>query len=129
MNYNESYIEGKLVALHTAFVGKVTGISESYATVKPLTYAKSASGELIERAAVSAYVPEGVKTATEEITYLNGDGVWDSIEVVIPAELAVGDVVFCGVSERDISPEQIAGQIVTPTRRHDANDAVVLAVL
>lgn len=137
MTYNEKLIEGKLISVHTGFVGKVLSIAGQYAVVKPLTYSKSASGVLTEQAQVTAYIPAHIKREVKTIKYLTSvagssssvTSESESAEVLIDADLAAGDIVYCGVCERDFTAEQLNGDIVEPTRHHDANDAVILAVL
>lgn len=137
MTYNEKLIEGKLIALHTGFVGKVLSVADSYAAVKPLTYSKSAAGILTEQAQVTAYVPAHVKREVRMITYLTSvagtassvTSESESADVLVDAELTAGDIVYCGVCERDFTAEQLNGDITEPTRHHDANDAIILAVL
>ena len=137
MTYNEKLIESKLVALHTGFVGKVLSVSGEYAAVMPLTYSKSSTGVLTEQAQVTAYVPAHIKREVKTITYLTSvagsessvTSESESADVLVDADLEAGDIVYCGVCERDFTAEQLNGDIVEPTRRHDANDAIILAVL
>ena len=49
--------------------------------------------------------------------------------VIVPAAVTDGDIVYCGVSERDITAENLGGKTAKPTRPHDINDSVILAVI
>jgi len=129
MNFTEQLINEKIINLHTAFIGKVIGINNNTARVVPLTYSKNISGTLKEQTPVSALIPQNVKVKHEDITYRFSENTSETTTVIVPDELVVGDIVFCGVSERDITSENITGKIIEPTRHHDINDAVVLAVL
>ena len=43
MNFNESFVNGKLINIHTAFIGKVLSVNGNTARVQPLTYSKNIS--------------------------------------------------------------------------------------
>ena len=129
MNYIEQIIHEKIINIHTAFVGKVISITGSAAQVKPLTYSKNMLGNLKEQSPVSAIFPQNVKTRRKKITYRISDYETETITVIVPAELEVGDIVYCGIAERDITSETMSGKIIEPTRHHDINDTVILAVL
>lgn len=129
MNFTEQLINEKIINLHTAFLGKVISINNKTARVVPLTYSKNISGVLKEQTPVSARIPQNIKVKRKDITYRVSDNTSETTTVIVPDELVVGDIVFCGVSERDITSENIMGKTIEPTRHHDINDSVVLAVL
>lgn len=129
MNFTEQIINEKIINLHTAFLGKVIGINNKTARVVPLTYSKNISGVLKEQTPVSARIPQNIKVKRKDIMYRVSDNTSETTTVIVPDELVVGDIVFCGVSERDITSENIMGKTIEPTRHHDINDAVVLVVL
>lgn len=129
MNYTETLIEGKIVNIHTAFLGKVLAVNGSTARVQPLTYSKNTSGELKEQAPVTAYIPQNIKFKQETLTYMKSQYDSETITIIVPDTLVCGDIVFCGVSERDITRENLSGKIAEPTRRHDINDDVILVVM
>ncbi len=129
MNFTEQIINEKIINLHTAFLGKVISINNKTARVVPLTYSKNISGVLKEQTPVSARIPQNIKVKRKDITYRVSDNTSETTTVIVPDELVVGDIVFCGVSERDITSENIMGKTIEPTRHHDINDAVVLVVL
>ena len=129
MNFTEQLINEKIINLHTAFIGKVIGVNDNTARVVPLTYSKNIGGTLKEQTPVSARIPQNIKVKRKDITYRVSDNTSETTTVIVPDELVVGDIVFCGVSERDITSENIMGKTIEPTRHHDINDSVVLAVL
>lgn len=129
MNFTEQIINEKIINLHTAFLGKVISINNKTARVVPLTYSKNISGVLKEQTPVSARIPQNIKVKRKDIMYRVSDNTSETTTVIVPDELVVGDIVFCGVSERDITSENIMGKTIEPTRHHDINDAVVLVVL
>ena len=129
MNFNESFINGKLINIHTAFIGRVIAVNENIARVQPLTYSKNASGELKEQTPVAVYIPQNIKVKQETITYMTGADSSETKTVIVPDSVTVGDVVYCGVSERYITTENLNGKIAKPTRNHDINDSIILAVI
>lgn len=129
MNFTEQIINEKIINLHTAFIGKVIGVNDNTARIVPLTYSKNIGGTLKEQTPVSARIPQNIKVKRKDITYRVSDNTSETTTVIVPDELVVGDIVFCGVSERDITSENIIGKTIEPTRHHDINDSVVLAVL
>ena len=129
MNFTEQLINEKIINLHTAFIGKVIGVNDNTARIVPLTYSKNIGGTLKEQTPVSARIPQNIKVKRKDITYRVSDNTSETTTVIVPDELVVGDIVFCGVSERDITSENIIGKTIEPTRHHDINDSVVLAVL
>ncbi len=129
MNFNEAFINGKLINIHTAFIGKVIAVNENIARVQPLTYSKNVSGELREQTPVAVYIPRNIKVKQETITYMTGLNSSHTKTIIVPDIVAAGDVVYCGVSERDITTENLNGKIAKPTRHHDINDSVILAVI
>ncbi|MDO5397069.1 MAG: hypothetical protein Q4G33_03985 [bacterium] len=128
MNFTEKLIDSKLINIHTAFIGKVISINGNTARVQPLTYSKNMNGKLIEQTPIAAHIPRNIKTKCENITYRISEYDSQTTTVIVPDELVIGDIVYCGVSERDISAENLGGKIAEPTRHHDINDSVILAV-
>ena len=129
MNFSESFINGKIINIHTAFIGKVLAVDGNVARVQPLTYSKNISGELKEQTPVAVYIPQNIKAKQETITYMKSQYSTESKTILVPDTVACGDIVYCGVSERDINAENLSGKISKPTRHHDINDSVILAVM
>lgn len=129
MNFSESFINGKIINIHTAFIGKVLAIDGNIARVQPLTYSKNASGTLKEQTPVAVYIPQNIKVKQETLTYMVSTYTSATKTIIVPDSIVAGDIVYCGVSERDITTENLSGKIAKPTRHHDINDSVILAVL
>ena len=129
MNFVEMLIESKIVNIHTAFIGKVLSVNGNIARVQPLTYSKNVRGELKAQTPVAVYIPQNIKVKQEIITYTTGQDSSKTMTVIVPAAVTDGDIVYCGVSERDITAENLGGKTAKPTRHHDINDSVILAVI
>lgn len=129
MNFVEMLIESKIVNIHTAFIGKVLSVNGNIARVQPLTYSKNVRGELKAQTPVAVCIPQNIKVKQETITYTTGQDSSKTMTVIVPAAVTDGDIVYCGVSERDITAENLGGKTAKPTRHHDINDSVILAVI
>lgn len=129
MNFVETLIESKIVNIHTAFIGKVLSVNGNIARIQPLTYSKNANGTLVKQATVAAYIPQNIKVKQETITYMKSQDSSESKTIIVPDIVTCGDIVYCGVSERDVTTENLGGKIAKPTRHHDINDSVILAVI
>lgn len=125
----ESIIKNQLMNLHTAFIGKVVSVNGNTAIVQPLSMIKAYGAAAKPQTAISVAVPKNVKHERKTITYLTGGSQSQTTEILIPSDISSGDIVYCGICERDIT-EARKGQIAqVSTRHHDINDGVILAVL
>ncbi len=98
-------VEQQLLLTHTAFLGRVTAVSGSRASVLPLTYAKDVHGQAKEQ----PLVPDAPRLAGVHVE--------------------VGDTVLCVVCERDIS-HAMRGQLSMPAlRHHSLSDSVIVGVV
>lgn len=130
-------IESKIINIHTGYIAKILKIQGTSATVQPLTYSKDTRGNEVIYAPVKAIIPSNIKFKRQDINYLvsvnysEGGGLTTKSEaatVLIPEELAVDDIVYCAVCERDIT-NALSGKSTVPTRKHDINDSIILKVL
>lgn len=122
-------IRNQLINVHTAFIGKVLSINDNSARIQPLTMYKATGGEYKRQSPVSAVIPQNIKHTTQTITYMTSLDNSKTVTVLVPAELRPGDIVYCGVCDRDITDAK-KGNISRPSiRHHDMNDGVILAVL
>ena len=129
LKFIENLFNDKLLNLHTAFLGKVLSVQAGMARVQPLNMYMATNGEALEPTVVSSVVPPYVKLKTETITYRTSGDMIESKTVLVPQDLEKGDIVFCGVCERDISNAK-NGIISQPAKRHhNMNDSVILCVL
>lgn len=122
-------IDSKILNIHTAFLGKVLSVNGSSARVQPLTMYKAVGGKAKQQSPVSAVVPSNIKYNTETITYRISDTETETKAVLVPSSLSVGDIVYVGICERDISHAK-NGKIAEATNRHhNINDGVILCVV
>ena len=125
----ENLIEDKLLNLHTAFLGRVVSVNGDAARVQPRMTYGAAGGVRTEHKAVSVMIPKNVKYKAETITYFTGSNTTNTKEVLTPDSVLVGDIVFCGVCERDITNARNGIETLASSRRHNVNDGVILRVL
>lgn len=132
----ENIIDDKIHDIHTAFIGRVVQINGNTAKVRSLTYSRN-TDSYEEQTVVSAVIPLNVKLRQEEITYVthvsyseNGglSVETDTKQIIVSEDIAVDDIVYVGICERDIS-NAVKGIAAEPVRFHDMNDGVILKVL
>lgn len=129
MNFLNTLIRNAVINIHTAYLAKIISVDGSYAMVQPMTYTKDAAGNSIEQAPVSVFVPSNVKSIVKSITYKVSETKTETTEVLVPDDLKVGDLVYCGVCERDISSAVKGEMAELPIRHHNMNDSVIIRVL
>lgn len=147
----ENMIEDKILEINVAYVAKVLSCTEKTATVQPLTMVKQ-YGEKAQAPAVVSDIPilesakykmgypfstiSYVKNVTVE-TKKSGGYVTDvllnvekgNVDVIIPTDLAVGDLVFCVCSDRN-STEAKNGEMSTPpVGHHSLSDSFIVGIL
>lgn len=126
--------------LSTGYVAEVVKIEGDHAFVRP----KSTQGT--ERALVSAIIPPNIKASVKKIRYVSGvDSAitkvsgndesghtatttvtlgYSEADVYVPEPLAVGDIVYVGVSDNE------AHNVDDGTERvHDINNSIILCVI
>lgn len=129
MNFLHTLIRNAVINIHTAYIAKVISVDGSFAMVRPMTYTKNAEGDFIEQAPVCAFVPSNIKYTVKNITYRVSETKTETTEVLVPDDLKSGDLVYCGVCERDIS-SAVKGELAElPVRHHNMNDSVIIKVL
>lgn len=128
----ENHIEQKLMDLHTAFIGKIVGMSGGKFTVQPLNLMKQ-YGKQPEQQAVVKDVPalktvykielfEFEGTEAKHPTHKHGGHVR-----FIPIQ--EGDIVFCMCADRDITATQNGTMALPSAGRMEIKDAVIVGVL
>lgn len=118
-------INERIKNIRTAFIGKVVSINGSMAMVQPLI---KYGADIKETSLVSVVIPSNVKCKTKTITYMVTNVTSATMTVLVPDSLAVGDIVYVGICDRDITTAK-NGIMSEPTRQHDINDGVILRVL
>lgn len=129
-SFFENMIEQRILSIHTAFLAKVISVDDDGATVQPLMSLKStATGEQTAVGYIRVTVPKNIKFKRENITYRVSDTSSITKTVVVPDDIAVGDIVYIGICERDITNAKTGGAELATMRAHDMNDGVILCVL
>lgn len=127
----DDIIEDKLLALHTAYIGRVIATDGQSATLQPLGMIKQ-YGKAAERQSIVSNAPviqsARYKIKTEQRTCKVGDTTEQRTHLVLEP-LKSGDLVFCVCAERDIT-EAKKGNIATPQiGHHSLSDSVVVGIL
>ncbi len=133
----ENIINNKLLNLHTAYLAKVISTNGNTAKIQPLGMSK-AYGETAQEQSVLSSVPilkSAHKVKTKTITYIK-DVDFDKKEVttdtatiteVVP--ISAGDIVYCGVCERDITEAKNGINSTPAIGHHSMSDSVIIGVL
>ena len=107
-NFFQNMIEQRVLSIHTAFLAKVISVDNGYIRVT---------------------VPKNVKFKREDITYRISDTSSVTKTVIVPDDIAAGDIVYIGICERNITNAKTGGAELATMRTHDMNDGVILCVL
>ena len=129
IGYFNTAIEKALLSIRTAYLGKVLSISGNEAIIQPLNTYRAVGGNVEQSSTTNAFIPQNIKYKEETITYMISNTQTKTKTVLTPDNLAVGDIVFVGICDRDITHAKkgIIGEATE--RHHDINDGVILRVL
>lgn len=127
--YIDRAIEQKLLNVRTAFLAKVLKVAGNTARVQPLETYKPVGGTAKKKSPVSAVIPRNIKYRAETLTYMESADTKKTKTILVPDNLAVGDIVFVGVCDRDISNAKRGIISEATSRHHNENDGVILRVL
>ena len=127
--YFERLVNGKILEIHTAYLAKVLSVKGTTARLQPLTKYKAVGGNAKTSSTTEALIPPNIKFKTEKITYLISNVESETKTVIVPAKLEVGDIVFVGVCDRDISNAKNGVINEATQRHHNINDGVILRVV
>lgn len=133
-------ISSGLNELNTGYIAEVVKTDGDYAFVRP----KSAQGT--ERAPVRAIIPQNIKSSVKKLRYVSGiesavtsvggndetghtatttvKPTYSEMDVYAPAPLAIGDIVYVGVSDNETQDMGDGTE-----RIHDINNSVILCVI
>ena len=128
-DYVEKTINSKLLQVNTAYLGRVEAINGTTARVKPLTKHKAKGGAAQEQSSAPAMIPPNIKYKEEKITYLVNKDRSETKTILTPDNLDVGDIVFVGVCDRDITHAKNGVISEASNRHHNINDGVILRVV
>lgn len=143
-------MDKKLMALNTAYLGKIISIDGNTAKIQPLGKVKEYNKEAKSQAPLSN-VPilqsATYKLKKEELTYVVGIETTSSygyitsvtpitrtIEIFVPGEvsdgeMAVGDIALCVCCDRDITAAK-RGENATPAAgHHSQSSSIIVGVL
>ncbi len=127
--YVNSRIDEKILGINTAYLAKVLSVNGDMARLQPLNIHRAMGGKAEQQSTTTAVIPPNVKLREKKITYRISDNESETTTVLVPDSLAVGDIVYVGVCDRDISNAK-NGIIKEATQRHhDINDGVILRVV
>lgn len=150
INFFNDLIEDKLLDMNIAYIAKVLSCTEKTATVQPLTMIKQV-GKQAQASSIVSDIPilESAKYKMgypiDTISYVknvsvttkkDGKYVTDvslnvergSIDVIVPTNLAVGDLVFCVCSDRNITEAKNGNLSTPPVGHHSLSDSVVVGI-
>ena len=129
IGYFNMAIEKAILSIRTAYLGKVLSIKGNEARIQPLYKNLVVGGNAELSSPTSAYIPQNIKYKEKKITYMVTNIQSESTTVLIPQNLAVGDIVFVGVCDKDITHAKKGIVSEATERHHDINDGVILRVL
>lgn len=128
-SYFSTLIDGKILNVHTAYLGEVKGIDGNMARVQPLTMYKAIGGTAKQSSIVSAVIPKNIKYKEETVTYMETNYTSRTKTFLVPDKLAVGDIVYVGICDRDITYAKDGKISEATNRHHNINDGVILRVV
>lgn len=117
-----SMINQRLMDTHTSYLGKIISINLNLMTVQPLSMYKIYG----EKAKTSSIIKNIPVLCPYKYVYLVDEETNELIEIE-QKSLETGDIVYCGVCERDIT-EAKKGNIAASSigRHHNLSDSVVI---
>ena len=141
----ENMMENKLKSLHTAYLAKVISTDGKTAKIQPLGMTK-AYGESAQAQSPLSNVPilqsARYKTTEKTLNYVTGINttksngnitdislVKGSVDVLVPTQIAAGDIVLCVCCERDITDAKRGNNSVPALGRHSMSSSVIVGVL
>lgn len=149
LSFFNDMIDDKLLDINVAYIAKVLSCSDNKATVQPLKMIKQ-YGKPAQNVSVVSNIPflknSSCKMKSDTISYVKNvtlttskkDGYVaeatlevekDSIDVVVPTEIEVGDLVFCVCADRNITEAKNGTIATAPIGHHSLSDSVIVGVL
>lgn len=119
LKFFEGIVDGKLLDLHTAFLGKVLSVSDDVAKVQPLGLTREIGGE------AQSYAPVSSVPITNQARYkFKVEG-----EQVTAKPIGNGDIVICVCCDRDITEAKRGKSVLPPIGHHTMSDCVIVGIL
>lgn len=104
--YFDSFIENKLLSLHTAYLAKVLSVSGKTAKIQPLGLTQEIGEKAMKQSVLSA-VP-----FTKQVE-----------------NLAKGDIAVVICCERNITEAKKGKNVLPPSGHHNMSDSIIIGVL
>lgn len=131
MSFFDNKINGKLLDLHCAYIGKVAWTDGVTATVQPLGLIKAIGSTTAKTQAVVQNVPVACKykLSTKTIAYVDDKGDNQSQTIAVPEMIAKGDLVVCVCCDRDIAEARRGNNVLPPAGNHSISDSIIVGIL
>ena len=117
----KSIINQRLMDTHTNYLANIVSMDINKATVQPLNMLKI-FGQKAQTAAVISDVPI---LMPYKYVYMVDEKTNEVLEIK-QEELEVGDTVYCGVCDRDISEAKKGNIAAVSGRHHNLSDSIVI---
>ena len=136
LKFFENLVNQKLLSLHTAYIGKVLSTDGITAKIQPLGKTKQIGGEEKTQSPIPN-VPilnsARWKYTKRTLRYVSGvsdhAAQYSTVDIVVPRDIAAGDIVLCVCCERDITAAKKGSNVVPPVGHHDMSASVVVGIL
>lgn len=129
LSYFNSAIKKALLNIHTGYLAKVLKVDGNTARLQPLNTYKAVGGTTQQASTTSAVIPNNIKCKEKTITYMVSNVSSETTTVLVPDTLSIGDIVYVGVCDRDITNAKNGKIGEVTTRHHNINDGVILRVV
>ena len=117
----KSIIDQRLMDTHTNYMANIISIEINKATVQPLNMVK-VYGQKAQKSAVISGIPI---LMPYKYVYMV-DKLTNKVKSIEQEELEVGDTVYCGVCDRDITEAKKGNIAAVTNRHHNLSDSVVI---
>lgn len=137
LKFFENIVENKLLNTHTSFIGRVLSTNGVTAKIAPLGMSKGYDGSVLAQSPISN-VPiihsARWKLKKEKLRYVKNVSdhtpAFEEVDILVPTEIAAGDVVVCVCCERDISEAKKGNNSVPAVgSTHSMSNSVVVGIL
>ena len=120
----KNIIEQRLMDTHTNYLANIVSIDINKATVQPLNMVKI-YGQKAQKTAVISDIPILIPY---KYVY-TVDKATNKVKSIEQEELEVGDTVYCGVSDRDITEAKKGNIAAVTNRHHNLSDSIIIVGL
>lgn len=117
----KSIIDQRLMDMHTNYMASIVSIDINKATVQPLNMVK-VYGQKAQKSAVISGIP--ILMPYKYVYKV--DKLTNEVKKIEQEEIEVGDTVYCGVCDRDITEAKKGNMAAMTNRHHNLSDSVVI---